>query len=200
MTLLPSVNRQFDRLKTVPSRNSLCKCVGIFTLQIRVLRDIHLCFNIFLTITFILTLIGEPRLHAYLAHALLFWTPIKSGFCFVIKFLAKITGKNFEEIPFKIKEFVTEMCENLDVDDSRSNGGQVSQADSPSKPEDEAYTGERNTDEKDVKNDNDDNVDVDVGASYENEKEVGQNNESDDYKTNGRKETTSTTYWEEFGN
>ena len=109
-----------------------------------VLRDSHLCFNIFLTISFIVTLIGEPRLYAHLVHAVFLWAPLKSGFCLVMKFFAKITGKNFDQIPSKIKEFVTKLWANLDFDDSRSNDGQGNREDSPSKPEDEASTGEKN--------------------------------------------------------
>ena len=171
----------------------------LFTLQIHVVRDIHLCFNIFLTISFILTLIGEPRLYAHLVHSLLLWTPLKSGFCLVMKFFAKITDKNFDQIPFKIRELVTKVLENLDSVDSRSDDGQQSREDCSRKPEDEASADERNSEEKDVKNDDDDNDGVDVGASCANETEVGENNENDDCKPNGGTEAASTTFCEEFG-
>ena len=157
----------------------------LFTLQIHVVRDIHLCFNIFLTISFILTLIGEPRLYVHLVHSLLLWTPLKSGFCLVMKFFAKITVKNFDQIQSKIKEFVIKVWENLSVDDYRSDDGQGSREDSLRKPENEASADERNCEERDVINDNDDNDGVDVGASCANETKVGENNENDDCKPNG---------------
>ena len=116
-----------------------------------------------------------------------------------MKFFAKITGKNFDQIPSEIKEFVTKVWENLNVDDFLSDDGQGSREDSPRQTEDEASTGERNSEEKDVKNDNDDNDGVDVGASYANETEVSENNENDDCKPNGGTEATSTTFCEEFG-
>ena len=87
-----------------------------------VLRDIHLCFNIFLTISFIVTLIGEPKLYANVVHALLLWTPVKSVFSYMIKIIAKITSKKFDQMTSKFKELVAEMWEYLNVDDFRNNG------------------------------------------------------------------------------
>ena len=112
----------------------------------------------------------------------------------MMKFFAKMTGKNFDQIPSKIKEFVTKVWENLSVDDYRSDDGQGSREDSLRKPENEASADERNSEEKDVKNDDDDNDGVDVGASCANETEVGENNENDDCKPNGGTEAASTTF------
>ena len=115
-----------------------------------------------------------------------------------MKFFAKITGKIFDQIPSKIKEFVTKVWENLSVDDYRSDDGQGSREDSLRKPENEASADERNSEERDVKNDNDDNDGVDVGASCANETKVGENNENDECKQNGGTEAAST-FCEEFG-
>ena len=57
----------------------------------------------------------------------------------------------------------------------------------------------KKTEEKYVKNENDDNDHVDVGASCVNETEVGESNENDDCKPNGGTEAASTTFCEEFG-
>ena len=175
---------------------------GMFTLQMNVLRDIHLCFNVFLTISFIVTLIGKPELYANAVHALLLWTPAKSVFSHVMEIIAKITGKNFHQMTSKIKESVADVWENLDVDDLRNNGREENPTDSPIKRENEASVGERNSKEKDAKRDSDDkchDVNAYVDASCSNEMKVAGHDENDDGEPNGGIEAIPT-FCEELGN
>ena len=168
-----------------------------------VLRDIHMCFNIFLTISFIVTLIGKPELYANAVHVLLLWTPVKSVLSLVTKIIAKITGKNIHQMTSKINELVAEVWKNLvDVDDFRSNGREENRTGSPSNRENEASVDKTNTEEKDAKSDNDDNchdIDADVNASCSNETKVAGHDANDDGEPSDRMETIPT-FCEKLGN